>query len=96
MSAFRWKQPPSSKKKKVDGDGGVKKEVEVLYADGVWYRGWLSSYIFESGKWIVKFYDDDETTEVDFPDKDVRLVNKINNPSCLFATNISIPLYSLI
>ena len=45
------------------------------HIDGVWYRGWLSSYNFETGKWIVKFYDDDETTEVTFPDKDVRMLN---------------------
>ena len=25
------------------------REVEALYADGVWYRGWLS-YNFEKGK----------------------------------------------
>ena len=24
-------------------------------------------------KWVVQFYDDDETTEVSFPDKEVRL-----------------------
>jgi len=51
-----------------------RKEVEVLYADGKWYRGWLSSFNFATGKWKVQFYDDDETTEVTFPDKDVRLV----------------------
>ena len=44
-------------------------EVEVLYADGTWYRGWLSSFNFQTGKWIVKFYDDNETTEVNFPDE---------------------------
>ena len=53
----------------------VKREVEVLYADEVWYRGWLSSYNFETGKWTVQFYDNDETTKVTFPDKEVRMVN---------------------
>ena len=53
-----------------------KKEVEVLYDNGIWYKGWLSSFNFETGKWIVKFYDDNETTEVNFPDKDVRVLNK--------------------
>ena len=48
------------------------KEVEVLYSDGKW---WLSSFNFETGKWIVQFYDDSETTEVKFPDKDVRVIN---------------------
>ena len=52
--------------------------MEVLYADGVWYRGWLSSYNFETGKWIVQFYDDNETTEVTFPDKDVRIDGNIS------------------
>ena len=59
----------------MDENGCEKREVEVLYADGVWYRGWLSSHNFETGKWIVQFYDDDETTEVTFPDKEVRIVN---------------------
>ena len=58
------KMPPSNQQ-----------EVEVLYADGMWYRGWLSSFNFQTGKWIVKFYDDNETTEVNFPDEEVRLVN---------------------
>ena len=65
----------SSKRSKMDEDGCEKREVEVLYADGLWYRGWLSSYNFETGKWIVQFYDDDETTEVTFPDKEVRIIN---------------------
>ena len=51
-----------------------RKEVEVLYEDGEWYHGWLSNFNFATGKWKVQFYDDDETTEVKFPDKDVRLV----------------------
>ena len=45
------------------------KEVEVLYADGVWYCGWLSDFNFDTGKWKVHFYDDNETTEVKFPIK---------------------------
>ena len=48
-----------------------RKEVEVLYVDGKWYRGWLSSFNFNTGKWKVEFYDDSETTEVKFLDKDV-------------------------
>ena len=44
-----------------------------MYSDGLWYKGWLSSFNFETGKWVVMFYDDDETTEVSFPDKEVRL-----------------------
>jgi len=36
-------------------------------------RGWLDSFNFQTGKWIVKFYDDSETAEVLFPDKDFRL-----------------------
>ena len=51
-----------------------RKEVEVLYADGKWYRGWLSSFNFNTGKWKVEFYDNSEITEVKFPDKDVRLI----------------------
>ena len=50
------------------------REVEVSYTDGIWYRRWLSSYNFETGKWIVQFYDDNETTEVNFADE-VRLLN---------------------
>ena len=35
---------------------------------------WLSSFNFDTGKWVVQFYDDDdETTEVSFLDKVVRL-----------------------
>ena len=64
---FDGYSPPSSNKRK---DGG-EKEVEVLYADGVSYRGWLSSYNFDTRKWIVKLYDDDGT-EVNFPDKEVK------------------------
>ena len=42
----------------------------------MWYRGWLSSINVITGKWIVPFYDDDETTKVNFPDKDVCLLNQ--------------------
>ena len=49
------------------------KNVEVLYSDGLWYKGWLSSFNFETGKWVVMFYNDDETIDVSFPDKEVRL-----------------------
>ena len=30
---------------------------------------------FQTGKWIIKFYNDNETTEVNFPNEEVRLVN---------------------
>ena len=40
---------PTSKRKKTDKSGCDRREVEALYADGVWYRGWLS-YNFEKGK----------------------------------------------
>ena len=45
---------------------------EVLYDDEKWYRGWLDSFNL---RWVVKFQDDNETAEVLFPDKDVRLYN---------------------
>ena len=61
---------------KIDMDNASRHEVEVWYQDGVWYKGWLSTFNCSTGKWIVKFYDDDETTEVNFPDKDVRVVKK--------------------
>ena len=51
------------------------KEVEVYYSNGVWYKGWLEKYNFDTGKWIVHFYEDNETTEVNFPDDDVGLLN---------------------
>jgi len=51
----------------------VRKNVEVLYDDGKWYWGWLDSFNFQIGKWIVKFYDDSENAEVLFPDRDVGL-----------------------
>ena len=67
-------QPPQSKKIKKSGNIVQEgKNVEVLYSDGLWYKGWLSSFNFETGKWVVMFYDDDKTTEVSFPDKEVRL-----------------------
>ena len=76
---------PGKKGKKSKGNSKVDdkkdkpddaKEVEVLYADGKWYKGWLSmsSFNFKTGKWKVYFYDDNKTTAVNFPDKDVRLI----------------------
>ena len=59
---------------KLDIDNGGRHEVEVRYHDGVWYKGWLSTFNCSTRKWLVKFYEDDETTEVFFPGKDVRLV----------------------
>ena len=41
----------------VDVDNGGRHEVEVRYHNGVWYKGWFNC---STGKWIVKFYDDDE------------------------------------
>ena len=61
------KSPPKSK----NPDG--RKNVEELYDDGKWYWGWLDSFNFQIGKWIVKFYDDSENAEVLFPDRDVGL-----------------------
>jgi len=72
--AQRKQDSKTGKGVELDLDNGRKHDVEVRYNDGVWYRGWLSTFNTVSGKWIVKFYDDDETTEVNFPDKDVRLV----------------------
>ena len=70
--------PPPKKKSKNSKNNEPtiekRRDVEVLYDNNIWYRGWLSSFNFETGKWIVKFYDDDDTTEVNFPDKDVRLL----------------------
>ena len=63
--------PPLSKKVK-EGEKD-RRDVEVLYSDGFWYKGWLSSFNFNTGKWIVQFCDDNENTEVSFPDKEVRL-----------------------
>ena len=52
--------------------------VEVLYFDGLWYN-------FETGKWIVMLYDDDKTTEVSFPGKEVRgeLSVTVDNHNCI-------------
>ena len=75
-----FEKPSSSKRRKTNCSTNKnninRREVEVLYADGVWYKGWLSSYNFETGKWIVEFYDDNETTEVNFPDDEVRLLSE--------------------
>ena len=74
---FRWFA--QTKERKVDqqstNKSSAKKEVEVLYSDGVWYRGWLGDYNIETGKWVVHFYEDNETTEVNFPDDEVRVLN---------------------
>ena len=67
------------------------KNVEVLYEDGLWYKGWLSSVNFSTGKWIIKFYDDDDTTETSFPDKEVRLCNELKH---LVMQNIHALLYT--
>ena len=47
--------------------------------------------ISKLGNGIVKFYDADEITEVNFPDKEIRLVKKY--ASCLFTTMINNPFY---
>ena len=49
------------------------KNVEVLYDDGKWYWGWLDSLTLKLAGGFVKFQDDNETAEVLFPDKDIRL-----------------------
>ena len=38
------------------------------------YHGKVTSFNFDTGKWTVFFYEDKETTEVTFPDKEVHLV----------------------
>ena len=76
FSSVKGKNGKNGKgKSKLDEKKEGSKEVEVLYADGNWYKGWLSSFNFSTGKWKVQFYDDNETTEVKFPDKDVRVIN---------------------
>ena len=67
-SVYIAKSVPKSK------NPDARKNVEVLYDDGKWYRGWLDSFNL---RWVVKFQDDNETAEVLFPDKDVRLYNYI-------------------
>ena len=37
--------------------------------DGVWYKEWSSTFNCSTGKCALKFYDDDETTEVYFQTK---------------------------
>ena len=63
-SVYIAKSVPKSK------NPDTRKNVEVLYDDGKWYRGWLDSFNL---RWVVKFQHDNETAEVLFPDKDVRL-----------------------
>ena len=36
--------PPSKKVKEGEED---RRDVEVLYSDGVWYKGWLSSFLLK-------------------------------------------------
>jgi len=62
---------PGKKSEDLTIDNGGRHEIEVRYQDGMWYRGWLSSVNVITGKWIVRFCDNDETTEANFPDKDV-------------------------
>ena len=71
--------PASSKKLKLTSDISLcspimGREVEVLYDDEIWYRGKVISFNTKTGKWTVLFYDDNETTEVAFPDNDVRFL----------------------
>jgi len=42
----------------------------------------MSTFNFSSGKWTVHFYDDNETTEVNFPDKEVSSGQCYNYSSC--------------
>ena len=53
---------------------GISQRVEVKYDDDIWYKGTLVSFDVVSGKWTVEFDDDEETTSVKFPDKDVRVI----------------------
>ena len=48
----------------------------VMVFATVWYKGCLLTFNCSTGKWTVKFYNDDETTEAYFPDRDVQVVNK--------------------
>ena len=45
------KSVPKSKKNVENPN--ERKNVEVYYDDGKWYRGWLDSFNFQTGKWIV-------------------------------------------
>ena len=47
-------------------DNGGRHEVEVRYQDGKQDRGWRSTVNIITGKWIVRFYDDDETNRSKF------------------------------
>ena len=70
---------PTKKKKQATTSGsafqGIGQRVEVKYDDNIWYKGTLMSFDIGSGAWTVAFEDDEETTVVNFPDKDVRLIN---------------------
>ena len=35
--------------KKVKEDVEKRRDIEVMYSDGVWYKGWLSSFNFNTG-----------------------------------------------
>ena len=79
-SAASWGQPDkkqhfdNSQQQKITKnenlviDNGGRHEVEVRYHDGIWYRGWLSTVNLITGKWVVRFYNN-ETTKVNVPDK---------------------------
>ena len=54
-----FEKPSSSKRRKTNCSTNKnninRREVEVLYADGVWYKGWLSSYNFEKESGLLNF-----------------------------------------
>ena len=65
--------PATTKRQCKDSDSSaaifpMNRDVDVLYDDGIWYRGKVSSFNVNTGKWKMVFYDDGETTEVAFPD----------------------------
>ena len=58
--------------------GRKEETLEVLYSDEVCYKGWLSSFNFSTGKWIVQFYDDNETTESRQGSETMRIASFLN------------------
>ena len=77
----------SSPSKKTREDSYEKRrDVEALYADGVWYKSWLSSLYWKMDRPIL-FYDDNKAIEVDFPDKEVRLTLYLTNDYTNFQTD---------
>jgi hypothetical protein len=67
---FELPPPP----KKVKEDGEKRRDVEFCIPMEFGKKGgYISSFNLNTRKWIVQFYDDSETTEVSFPDKEVRL-----------------------